>query len=191
MVKASAPAARMAALRSAELIEPAATTAPGAGEPAPAGGDKVDGLGFGRAVGENVDARAAMRARIASLTSANTLALGAMHAALFAIMRGDHARAAPKAFELARLAREHQLTMYGAFGAFLGGCATAEAGATAEELEGMRRGVESLREQNVLLFDGLLKKSSPREICGLRLARDFRRRTRKNGRNSARRPRHA
>ena len=99
-----------------------------------------------------------MRARIASLTSANTLALGAMHAALFAIMRGDHARAAPKAFELARLAREHQLTMYGAFGAFLEGWATAEAGATAEGLEGMRRGVESLRDQNVLLFDGLLKK---------------------------------
>ena len=34
-------------------------------------------------------------------------------------MRRDHARAAPRAFELAQLAREHELTMYGAFGAFL------------------------------------------------------------------------
>ena len=77
-----------------------------------------------------------MRARIASLTSANTLALGAMHAALFAIMRGDHARAAPKAFELARLAREHDLTMYRAFGVFLEGWASAASGAVGSGLEG-------------------------------------------------------
>ena len=40
-------------------------------------------------------------------------------------MRGDHARAAPNAFELARLAREHDLPMWRAFGVFLEGWATA------------------------------------------------------------------
>jgi hypothetical protein len=42
-----------------------------------------------------------------------------MLSGLFDMMRGDHARAAPMAFELARLAREHELTMYRAVGAFL------------------------------------------------------------------------
>ena len=78
-------------------------------------------------------------------------------AALFELMRGDHARAAPNAFELARLAREHDLPMFGAFGVFLEGWATAASGALGDGLEDMRRGVESLREQNVLVFDGLLK----------------------------------
>ena len=48
-----------------------------------------------------------------------TLAVGRMHAALFELMRGDHARVAPNAFELVRLAREHDLTMWRAFGVFL------------------------------------------------------------------------
>ena len=69
-------------------------------------------------------------------------------------MRGDHARAAPKAFELAQLAREHELTMYGAFGAFLEGWATAAGGAPGGGLEDMRRGVDELREQNVLCSTG-------------------------------------
>ena len=60
-------------------------------------------------------------------------------------------------FEIVRLAREHDLPMQGAFGVFLEGWATAASGAPADGLEGMRRGVELLREQNVLLFDGLLK----------------------------------
>ena len=54
-----------------------------------------------------------------------TLAMGRMHAAMFELMRGDHARATQNAVELARLAREHELPMYGAFGAFLEGWATA------------------------------------------------------------------
>ena len=53
-----------------------------------------------------------MQTRIADLTHVGTLAFGRMHAALFELMRGDHARAAPNAFELARLAREHELPMY-------------------------------------------------------------------------------
>ena len=98
-----------------------------------------------------------MQTRIADLTHVGTLALGRMLAALFELMRGDHACAAPNAFELARLAREHELPMWRAFGLFLGGWAIAANGAIASGLEDMRRGVELLREQNVLLFDGLLK----------------------------------
>ena len=81
-----------------------------------------------------------------------------MYATLFELMRGDRTRAAPNAFELARLAREHELTMYGAFGAFLEGWATA---ASARRGSGTRghasRRPALLREQNVLFFDGLLK----------------------------------
>ena len=72
-------------------------------------------------------------------------------------MRRDHARAAPRAFELAQLAREHGLTMYGAFGAFLESWATDAGGAPGDGLWDMRRAVDELRGQNVLLFDGLLK----------------------------------
>jgi ATP/maltotriose-dependent transcriptional regulator MalT len=98
-----------------------------------------------------------MQTRLADLTHVGMLAFGRMHSALFDLMRGDHARAAPKVFELARLAREHELAMHGAFGVFLEGWAIAASGALAAGLENMRRGVELLREQNVLLFDGLLK----------------------------------
>ena len=50
-----------------------------------------------------------MQTRMAGLTHVGTLAFGRMHAAMFELMRGDHARAAPNAFELARLVREHDL----------------------------------------------------------------------------------
>ena len=98
-----------------------------------------------------------MQTRIAALTHVGTLALGRMHAAMFELMRGDHPRAVQNAFELARLAREHELPMWGAFGVFLQGWAAAASGAVSSGLEDMRRGVELLREQNVLVFDGLLK----------------------------------
>ena len=95
--------------------------------------------------------------RSADFTHAGVRAFARMHSALFDLMRRDHARAAPKAFELAQLAREHELTMYGAFGAFLEGWASAAGGAPESGLADMRRAVDELREQNVLLFDGLLK----------------------------------
>ena len=98
-----------------------------------------------------------MQTRIAALTHVGTLALGRMHAAMFELMRGDHPRAVQNAFELARLAREHELPMWGAFGVFLQGWAAAASGAVSSGLEDMRRGVELLHEQNVLVFDGLLK----------------------------------
>ncbi|HZZ24134.1 MAG TPA: hypothetical protein VFE60_16830 [Roseiarcus sp.] len=98
-----------------------------------------------------------MQTRIADLTHVGTLGLGRMYAAFFELMRGEPARAAPDAFELARLAREHDLPMWRAFGVLLEGCAAAASGAVDRGLEDMRRGAELLREQNVLWFDELLK----------------------------------
>jgi predicted ATPase len=98
-----------------------------------------------------------MQARIADLTHVSTVAFGRVHAAVFEQMRGDPARAAPNALEVARLAREHQLTMFHALGVFLEGCATAANGAPGDGIGDMRHGVELLREQGVLLFDGIFK----------------------------------
>jgi predicted ATPase len=80
-----------------------------------------------------------------------------MHAALFELMRGDPARGAPHAIELARLAHEHELLLWGAFAVFLEGWATAAAGRSGGGLDGMRRSADSLRAQNILNFDGLVK----------------------------------
>ena len=98
-----------------------------------------------------------MQTRIADLAHVGTLAFGKMHAALFELMRSDPARTASNAFELSRLAREQELTMYGAFGTFLEGWATTRSGEPGSDSHDMRRGVDLLREQNVLWFDGLLK----------------------------------
>jgi hypothetical protein len=80
-----------------------------------------------------------------------------MHAVLLALMRGDMSRAALNAAELARLTREHDLPMWRAFGTFVGGLASAQSGSASGGLEEMRRGVELLREQNVLIYDGLFE----------------------------------
>ena len=60
---------------------------------------------------------------------AGPLALGAMHAALFALMRGDRSRSRTSVSELTRIVSEHDLPLFRAFGVFLEGWATAEAGA--------------------------------------------------------------
>jgi predicted ATPase len=98
-----------------------------------------------------------MQTRIADLTHVGTLAPGRIHAAMFALMGRDYGRAAQNAVELARLVREHDLPMFRAFAVFLEGLATAASGEIGRGLSDMRRGVELLREQNVLWFDGLLK----------------------------------
>ena len=100
-----------------------------------------------------------MQTRMADLTNVSTLAVGRHNAAMFELMRGDRTRAAPHAFELARPppAKAPKLPMWSAFGVFLEGWATSASGAIDAGLEDMRRGVEQLHEQNVLLFDGLLK----------------------------------
>jgi predicted ATPase len=96
----------------------------------------------------------AAEARIAGLTHTNTRALGRWLAALFELMRGDLSRAASKATQLAALTREHELPRWRAEGVFLEGLASTQSGAIRGGLEDMRRGVELLREQNVLVFDG-------------------------------------
>jgi hypothetical protein len=95
-----------------------------------------------------------MQMRIVDLTHVGTLAVGRLQTALFELMRGDAARAAPDVFELARLAREHDLSLFRACSVFLEGWVTAASGGG---LEHMRRGVELLRQQMALLYDGLLK----------------------------------
>ena len=107
----------------------------------------------GRAVSLLEDAKT----RIACLTHVGTHANWNLHAALFELMRGDKARAAPNAFELARLTHEHDLPMWGAFGVFLDGLASAGSGVPGRGLEDMRRGAQLLRDQNVLFFDGLVR----------------------------------
>src|SRR3984957_16650848 len=72
-------------------------------------------------------------------------------------MSGHLVRSAQRASERSRITREHELTMYGAFGAFLESWAIDAGDAPGGGLADMRRAVDELREQNVLLFDGLLK----------------------------------
>jgi tetratricopeptide (TPR) repeat protein len=94
-----------------------------------------------------------MTARAATLAHVGARAFGAAFACLFGLLRGDVSRAAPNSVELSRLVREHDLRMWRAFGLFFERLATAQSGA----IDDMRRSVELLREQNVLMFDGLLK----------------------------------
>jgi predicted ATPase len=97
-----------------------------------------------------------MQTRISGLTHARALSFARLHAALFELMCGDRSTAAENAVELARLAREHELTMYRSFGVFLEGWAKARSG-TPGALGDMRRGADLLRQQNVLMFDGPIK----------------------------------
>jgi predicted ATPase len=98
-----------------------------------------------------------MQTRMANLTHVGALAFGGAHAAMFELMRGDRPRARARVSELARVVREHDLPLIRAFGEFLTGWATADGGAPADGLVAMRRGAESLRQQNALVFDGLIK----------------------------------
>jgi predicted ATPase len=96
-------------------------------------------------------------ARIANHPHIGTRAYGKWHVALFELMRGDLSRAAPTAHELARLAHEHDLPLFRAWGVFLKGVAKAKSGELSGVLADMRRGAKLLREQNFLLLDALLK----------------------------------
>jgi predicted ATPase len=95
--------------------------------------------------------------RAASVAHAVTRAHERLLTALFELMRGGHPAAGRAAVELADLAREHDLKLWRAFGVFLEGWLKSETGAPADGLEDMRRGAALLREQNVVIFDGLLK----------------------------------
>jgi class 3 adenylate cyclase/predicted ATPase len=107
----------------------------------------------GRAVSLVGDAEA----RIADLTHVGTRAYGKWHVAMFELMRGNLSRATLNGVELARLTREHELPLWQALGVFLEGLASAQSDPGGGGLADMRRGVELRREQNVLIFDGLIK----------------------------------
>ena len=95
--------------------------------------------------------------RLAGLSHIGTHALANMHTALFELMRGNFSHAAPNAVELARIAGEHDLPIWRAFGLFLQGAATTEGQTLGEGLTDMRRGVELMSEENDMRFAGLIK----------------------------------
>jgi predicted ATPase len=107
----------------------------------------------GRAVSLVGDAEA----RIGGLAHIGSRAFAKGNTATFELMRGDLSRAARNGVELARLAREHNLTFWQTRGGFLEVLATAQDDTASGELEAMRRGIELLHEQNAVLFDGLVK----------------------------------
>jgi class 3 adenylate cyclase/predicted ATPase len=108
-------------------------------------------------IGRAISLVDAAEARIAGLTHVGTRAFGTMHSVLFEMMRGYLSRALPNVTELTRLAREHDLPAWRAFGVFCEGWAKAESSAPADGLETMGRAAGLLREQNVLVYDGLIK----------------------------------
>ena len=97
------------------------------------------------------------RSRLASVTHIGTRAYGAMHTAMFDLMRRDIVRVASNTTELARLANDHELALWSAYGVFLQGWLRGQSGDVAGGIEDMRRGSDLLREQNAVIFDGLLK----------------------------------
>ena len=97
------------------------------------------------------------QARSASVTHIGTHVYEKALAAWFELVCGDLRRAARNGVELARLAREHDLPFWRPGGVFYEGLAKAESGALGGGLEDMRRGVELLRDQNILVFDALFR----------------------------------
>ena len=98
-----------------------------------------------------------MKSRIANIAHIGTVAYGNFHVVMFEMMRGEFAGTAPFAAALAHLASEHDLKLWKAFGVFLQGWATWQAGECAAGLAEMRDGLVLLRERNVAIFDGLFK----------------------------------
>jgi predicted ATPase len=96
-------------------------------------------------------------ARASKLSHVGTIAYANMHAAMFEMMRGDFARGAPFASAISELAREHDLKLWHAFGVFLDGWKAWHGNAHAGGRSGMQRGFELLQEQNIIIFDGLLR----------------------------------
>src|SRR5208337_4339257 len=98
-----------------------------------------------------------VKSRIVDTAHIGTVAYGNAHAILFEMMRGDFVRVAPLALALSRLAREHDLRFWLAYGVFSQGWARWRAGERADGLAEMRGGVAQLREQNAVTFETLLK----------------------------------
>ena len=98
-----------------------------------------------------------MMRRTTEITHVGTICFANMHAGYLEMMRGDPIQTDPFANALARLAGDHDLKMWTAFGAFLEGWTAWQAGARDAGLAGMRDGVSQLAEQGVVVFDGLIK----------------------------------
>jgi predicted ATPase len=96
-------------------------------------------------------------ARVRDLPHIGTRMYGRIHAALFELIRRDSSRATSNTAELTRLVHEHELPQWRAFAVFFEGLARAVSDEPAGGLQEMRRATELLREQNVLMFDGLIK----------------------------------
>jgi hypothetical protein len=71
-------------------------------------------------------------------------------------MHGGPMRGEANSLELARIASAHDLAQFRAFGMFFDGWARVESDLLGG-LDGMRRGVDSLRAQNIWIFDGPVK----------------------------------
>ena len=97
------------------------------------------------------------RTRTADVPHVGTKAYAAMHAAIFELMRGDVVRVGANASALARLADEHELSLWRAFGVLLVGWLAAQRGEVAAGLAGMRRGFGLLAEQNAFIFSAQLR----------------------------------
>jgi hypothetical protein len=92
-----------------------------------------------------------MHARVDSLTHVSTRAFGKMTACMFALMRRDLRSLAENAFDLARLVREHDLTMFRGPALFLEAWADNVASASGDGLDKMRRGLELMRTKRLLV----------------------------------------
>ena len=86
-----------------------------------------------------------------------TIAYAKMHAAMFELMRGDRSRTASNAGELSRIASDHDLKLWRALGLYLEGWLKFGGGAHGDGRAAIARALELLREQNAVMFDGLLK----------------------------------
>ncbi|HEY1888749.1 MAG TPA: AAA family ATPase, partial [Roseiarcus sp.] len=107
--------------------------------------------------GEAASLMERMRVRVEGLSHATSLAHAATLTAFFWLMRGDRSQAQTSVSKLAEIVRDQELPLFQAIGEFLAGWAEANAGALVGGLEAMRRGVESARRQNAVVFDGILK----------------------------------
>jgi adenylate cyclase len=72
-------------------------------------------------------------------------------------MRGDRSQVETSVSKLAQIARDHELPLFQAINEFLAGWATAHGASLVEGLEAMRKGIESVRRQNAVVFDGIIK----------------------------------
>jgi class 3 adenylate cyclase/predicted ATPase len=96
-------------------------------------------------------------ARTSQITHVATIAYARLHVAMFEMMRGDVARATLLARGLVDFTREHELKLWGAFAVFLDGWTASRAGDSIRGRAEMRRGFTALKEQNSVIFDGILK----------------------------------